>query len=350
LSVYQRGKIWWIDYYYRGRRHRESVSGSRKDAVKALEARKGDIVRGRFELQAKKASVTFEEFATEYLKHLQADRRWWRREVSRLRILVKFFGRSFLEEITPFDVERYKADRRKTVTGPGVNRELALLKAMLNKAVLWGFARLENPVSKVAYYPERTMERILAEGEAERLLAACGESLRPVVLVALNTGMRKSEILSLRWRDVDFARRFIRVERSKNNRSRRVPMNSAVLDELKRLKAKAKSECVFTQLRSPEVGLRCIRSAFLRACRKAGISELRFHDLRHTFATNLVMSGTDLVTLKEILGHSDISMTVRYSHPSDGRKMGAVERLVHEGWVAEDGKNGHNLVTIQQAF
>jgi integrase len=235
------------------------------------------------------------------------------------------------------------------VTGAGINRELALLKALFNKAIQWGFVKMENPVSKVSYYPERQMERILSYEEAEMLVEESGESLRPVVITALNTGMRKSEILGLDWKNVDFARRYIRVERSKNNRSRKIPMNSAVYEELQKAR-RNRSEYVFTQKRTSE-RLRCVVSAFKVACRKAGLEGLRFHDLRHTFATNLVMNGIDLVTVKEILGHSDISMTVRYSHPSDKRKMEAVERLVL-GKELEVGErsyrvDGHNMVTIE---
>jgi len=170
------------------------------------------------------------------------------------------------------------------------------------------------------------MERILSDEEAERLIESSGESLRPVVIVALNTGMRKSEILDLKWKDVNFRHRFIYVERSKNYRSRKIPMNSAVYEELRKLRLN-RSKYVFTQKKSSK-RLRCVASAFTIACRKVGFEGLRFHDLRHTFATNLVINGIDLVTVKEILGHSDISMTVRYSHPSDRRKMEAVERLV----------------------
>ncbi len=346
MSVYQRGKFWWIDYYFKGKRRREPVSESRQEAVAALRARRGDIVQGRFALARKRREVSFEEFSGEYLRYLKANRRWWQREVSRLRVLVRYFGRLALNEISPLDVERYKAARRKTVTGPGVNRELALLKTMLNKAVLWDFAKLENPVSRVRYFPERQMERILTDDEARRLLDSCGPSLRPLVLVALNTGMRRSELFSLSWADVDFGRRYLRVERSKNNRSRKVPMNSAVREELERLKRNG-SEFVFTKARSKE-GLRCVRTTFLTACRRAGILNLRFHDLRHTFATNLVMAGTDLVTVKEILGHSDISMTVRYSHPSDRRKMEAVEGLAVVGTTRCWGGDGHNLVTMPE--
>jgi integrase len=350
LSIYQRGKIWWIDYYYKGRRLREPVSESKQEAIDALKARKGDIVKGTFELKREEREWWFDEFSIEYLDHLKSTRiRWWKRELSRLKILVRFFGKRLLSEITPYHVEKYKEKRRKTVTGAGVNRELALLKAMFNKAIQWEFVKMKNPVSEVSYYPERQMERILSNDEAERLIEVAGKSLKPVLIVALNTGMRKSEILELDWKNVDFARRYIRVERSKNNRSRKIPMNSAVYEELQRAR-RNRSEYVFTQKRTSE-RLRCVASAFKTACQKAGIEGLRFHDFRHTFATNLVMNGIDLVTVKEILGHSDISMTVRYSHPSDKRKMEAVEKLVL-GKELEIGESsyrvdGHNMVTIE---
>ncbi len=159
--------------------------------------------------------------------------------------------------------------------------------------------------------------------------------------------MRKSEILELMWKDVDFKRRFIRVVRPKNNRQRKIPMNSTVECELKNLLRNG-TDYVFTQLRSTE-RLKCIVTAFKTACRNAGIVGLWFHDLRHTFATNLVMNGVDLVTVKEILGHSDISMTVRYSHPSDKRKMDAVEGLDFSRKAVKIESNswgdGHNTVT-----
>jgi integrase len=347
LGIYQRRKIWWIDYYYKGKRLREPVSASRQDALAALAARKGDIARGRYELPETRREWRFDEFSVEYSKQSSISRRWWRRELSRMAVLVNYFGKMFLTDVTRFDVEKYKADRRKTVSGGGVNRELALLKAMFNKAREWGFARMENPVKGVKYYPERQKERILSEDEARRLVRASSGAIRPVLVVALNTGMRKSEILDLSWKNVDFPRRFIRVERSKNNRSRKVPMNSAVHKTLSALRGRG-SEYVFN--REKGQGRLCyIDTAFKTACRKAGIEGLRFHDLRHTFATNLVMGGVDLVTVKEILGHSDISMTVRYSHPSDERKMSAVERLVVReragaGTVAPR-KDGHKLVT-----
>jgi integrase len=348
LSIYQRGNTWWIDYYFKGERLREPVSSSRKEAMEALESRRGDIVQGRFELVRKdKRQTTFEEFACEYLKHLKAVRRWWKGEVSRLRSLVRYFGKMRLDEISPYDVERYKERRREKLSGPGINREFALLKSMLNRASEWGFAQISpNPVNKVRRFPERQVERILTDDEARRLVEACGAAVRPVVITALNTGMRRGEILDLCWKNVDFERRFIRVERSKNGRSRKVPMNSTLATELKLLRVNG-TPFVFTQRAGER--LKSIVTAFQTACRHAGIGHLRFHDLRHTFATNLVMNGVDLVTVKEILGHSDISMTVRYSHPSDDRKMAAVEVISGHGTERPSplvsGGDGHNLVT-----
>jgi integrase len=349
LAIYQRGTIWWIDYYFKGERLREPVSSSRKEAMEALESRRGDIVQGRFELVRKdRRQSTFEEFACEYLKHLKATRRWWKGEVSRMKSLVRHFGKMPLSEISTYDVEKYKEKRRKKLSGSGMNREFALLKSMLNRASEWGFAKIAlNPVSKVGYFPERQVERILTNDEARRLIDASNASLRPVVVTALNTGMRRGEILDMRWTNVDFDRRFIRVERSKNNRSRKVPINSTLTAELSRLHA---SGTPFVFMQRAGERLKSIATAFATACRHSGLGHVRFHDLRHTFATNLVMNGVDLVTVKEILGHSDISMTVRYSHPSDERKMAAVEVIVDR---AEERPSphvsrgdGHNLVTV----
>ena len=102
MGIYQRGNIWWIDYYFKGERLRESVSSSRKEAMEALEARRGDIVRSRFELVRKnRRQTTFEDFACEYLNHLKATRRWWKREMSRMKSLVAHFGKMHFRRSRP---------------------------------------------------------------------------------------------------------------------------------------------------------------------------------------------------------------------------------------------------------
>ncbi len=176
-----------------------------------------------------------------------------------------------------------------------------------------------------------------------QLLAASPPHLRPIVVVALNTGMRRGEILRLTWENVDFGKRVITVEQSKSGRIRHIPMNFDVTETLKGLEG-PRSGPVF---RWHGDSIQSITRSFGTALRQAGIRRCRFHDLRHRFATNLVLGGVDLVTVKELLGHADISMTMRYAHPSPETKRKAVDILsfrkesgtlvAHEAKVAHGG-------------
>ena len=146
----------------------------------------------------------------------------------------------------------------------------------------------------------------------------------PVLVVALNTGMRRNEILSLKWQDVDFVKGFILIEDSKSGRARKVSMNAAVFETLKGLPRS--SEYVFF---NPETKthIKDIKTGFKSACKKAGTKGLRLHDLRHTAASWMIEAGADLVTVSKILGHSSIQMTMRFAHPTPENMRLAVERL-----------------------
>jgi integrase len=132
--------------------------------------------------------------------------------------------------------------------------------------------------------------------------------------------MRRGEILNLRWDDVYFKEGYIIVRDSKNYESRIITLHPVLKNVLLSLKGNSRSEYVFE-------GRKTIKRAWENALRKSGIAHCRFHDLRHTFATRLVMNGVDLVTLQELMGHKDINMTKRYSHPTPEHKKQAVERL-----------------------
>jgi len=146
-----------------------------------------------------------------------------------------------------------------------------------------------------------------------------------MIIVAINTGMRRGEILSLKWDRVDFQREIITVVRSKNDGVRYIPMNKRLTKELKAVKINAAGEYVF----SKESGepFKDIKNGFWGALKRSGIEKCRFHDLRHTFASHLVMKGTDITTVKELLGHKTISMTMRYAHLSKEHKQQAVDSL-----------------------
>lgn len=322
MGVFKKGKNWYIDYRYQGKRIRESVGPSKKLAEQALAARKGEIAQGRFDLKRAKPGRLFQEFAANYLEYSKTNKRSWERDQTSIKALSAHFDSFRLNQITPWHIEKYKQARKKIVKESSVNRELACLKHMYTMAIKWGEAIL-NPVKEVKMFRERNQRmRFLSPEEEERLLEECNSHLYPIVLTALNTGMRRGEILGLRWNQVDFSRGLIIVENTKNDEIREIPMNATLTRALRDVKVKAAGEHVFSR-HTGEI-TRSVRTAFNNAVRRAELNDLRFHDLRHTFASKLVMAGVDILTVKELLGHKTISMTMRYSHLTQEHKKKAV--------------------------
>ncbi len=172
--------------------------------------------------------------------------------------------------------------------------------------------------------------RYLTREEADRLIKACYETpkchhLAPIVITALQTGMRRGEILRLKWDNVDFKNGYIYVEDSKNKTSRLIPMSQTLRQTLSNLPRHLSSPYVFWHDNGKPYD--DIKHSFNKVLKRAGIKVFTFHDLRHTFASHLVMNGVDLMTVKELLGHKDIKMTMRYSHLSPDHKRVAVKRI-----------------------
>ena len=323
MGVYKVGNIWYIDYYCEGRRVREPASKRKAEAEEMLEARKTDIKRGEFRLPGKR-KIKFEKFAQEYMEYAKLNKRSWMRDEISLKHLLPHFKGMPLLKINPKHIEDYKRKRLDKVKPATINRELTLLKFMFSLAKKWKYAN-ENPVKEVKFFQERQLViHTLTKEEALKLIAVAGEHLKPIIMLALNTGMRRGEILNLRWNDVDFDRRFIYIKETKSGVMRKVPMNSLVIEALSKLERK--NSFVFQNPKTNE-RLKHIRTAFYTARRKAGIEDFRFHDLRHTAATWMVAEGIDLVTVKEILGHADIKTTMRYAHPTPENKRKAVDAL-----------------------
>lgn len=269
--------------------------------------------------------------AGEYFQYYKANRR--SRSVERHQMAFQSLKRVFsgkrLADINPFLIERYKRMRqeegRSEVT---INRELAFLKNLFTMAIKWGKAS-ENPVKQVRLFREDNgRTRFLTEDEEAHLLAHCGPYLRPIIISALHTGFRKSELLSLTWGNVDFRHTLITVEAAyaKNGEARSVPMTMILTDTLKasRINAAPTAAVFCTSAGKP---YRDISTAFATAVRRAGITDFTFHDLRHTFASRLVMAGVDLTTVKELMGHKHIAMTLRYAHLAPGHKRSAIAVL-----------------------
>ena len=324
-------KIYWIEYYTKdGKRKRERVGQWRKLALDALAKRKVEIAENKFLDKAKEPpKIRFRDFAKEYDNWCKANNKGYERKKQIIKHLVEVFGDKYLNEITTWEIEKYKLDRKKSGLKPAsVNRPVACLKHMFTKAIEWGFLK-ENPAKPVKLFKENNKRlRFLSEDEINRLLSVCDGYLRDIVIVALNTGMRKGEIFNLKWQDIDFELKLIHVADSKNYESRDIPMNDILYETLKALKEKADphQEYVFINPKTNKP-YDDVKRSFKTALKKANIEDFTFHDLRHTFASHLVMNGVDLMTVKELLGHKDIKMTMRYSHLSPDHKRIAVKRM-----------------------
>lgn len=348
MGIIKKGGSWFIDYRVEGRRRREKIGASKRLAETVLAKRQADIAEGKFLDRKRILRVRFEDYAADYLEYSKANKRNYGRERYTMRHLLKAFGGRWLGEITVWLVEQYKARRQALVAPATVNRELTLLKHMFTKAIDWEKART-NPVKAVKLLREaNTRVRFLTDDEETRLLNACPLSLRPLVIAALHTGFRRGELLSLRWCDIDFENGLVTVEASytKNGERRSVPMSRTLCAVLEGLRQQ-RSECehVFRTRR----GGRYVSAGttFKAAVKRAGLSNFHFHDLRHTFASRLVMGGQDIRTVQELLGHKSITMTLRYSHLSpihrakavailDRRSDGAAAANVDTFWTPAD--------------
>ena len=213
-----------------------------------------------------------------------------------------------------------------------VNRLVATLKHMFSKAVEWDMveeATLKR-IRKAKLLEENNRRlRYLSKEQCQRLIDVCDKHLRPIVICALNTGMRKGEILKLRWDNVDLKHGFILLDLTKNGERREIPINNTVKQALMSVTRRLDVPFVFFD---PATGkpYQDIKRSFITACRKAKIRDFRFHDLRHTFASHLVMAGWDITTVKELLGHKTLTMTLRYAHLAPSHKVRAVEVLDKE--------------------
>lgn len=354
---YGRGK--WVTL---GRITDLSPAEAREEAKKVL----GDAAKGQDPAVTRRRArtSTLREFVKEvYGPWISAHRKTGKAAV---RTLNRFtdLGGTKLGDITAWQIEKWRTKKIKGGTAPAtVNRDLGTLRAALNRAVEWGYLDA-NPLAKIK--PVKTDDlgrpRFLSEAEETRLRTALDDReerhrkaresanawrserdyptmpdlralpfvdhLKPIVLLALNTGMRRGEIFNLRWEDVDLARALLTVRGAgaKSGKTRHIPLNAEALDILKGWqKMSTGSGLVFPG----EEGARLdnIDHGWQKLCKDAPLTAFRFHDLRHTFASKLVMAGVDLNTVRELLGHSDIKMTLRYAHLAPEHKAAAVARL-----------------------
>jgi len=274
-----------------------------------------------------------------------------------------------LTELNALTVEKWRQKRLNHPVRPAksttVNRDLAALKAALSKAVEWGFLE-QHPLSKVKPTKVDTdgIVRYLSDAERQALFAALDQReitkravrakangwrrardypelpsldgqafydhLQPAIIVSLNTGLRQGELLSLGWTDVNLPAQQLSIKgiNAKSGKTRHIPLNANALNALKQWRQQSPESNLLVFPGAKGQKIVDVKTAWASLLKQANIESFRWHDMRHDFASRLVMAGVDLNTVRELLGHADLKMTLRYAHLAPEHKANAVEKLV----------------------
>jgi len=330
------GGTWWYDFHIRGERYRKAVPEARTKwqaehaEVKAKEA----VFTGRY--GGDPSNITLKEFVEKvYLVWAKTEKRSWKNDDSRSKPILTYFKNKKMREISKFHVEQYRKARRASSNGRGgnrapasVDREIQLLSKIFSLAIERGEVEA-NPCKGIKMLNKgNTVIRYLTPDEEGRLLPVLTgrrRHLLDIVIIDLHTGMRRTEILTLHTRQIDFIRGSVEVIETKNGRPRSVPMHQALRPILQRLVEKAGPSGYLFE--NPKTGkpIRDVKTGWRLALHDAKIEGLRLHDLRHSFGTRAIDGGAPLSAVKEVMGHMDIRTTMRYVHATDEGKRRAVE-------------------------
>ena len=333
MRVFKKNGAWHLDYKdATGQRHRPKVGGSKRVAEEMLVAaidRANREELGRFEA----SSISFADMAGLWCAGLRPDLKpatliKWRIIVEKHLIPAL---RGMLRAVTVDAIEAYVKDRSTSGGAPGtINNELTVLRLIMRKAVEKHHLN-RSPFRDIHGQPVESLRplrepdarvRYLSPAELEKLLAACEHDpfLKAFVLVALNTGCRRNEVLNLRYSDIDWTNCLTRLTNTKTGRSRVVFLNPVALGALKSLPRRLDGK--LWPLTPDQVSMR-----FMRAARAAGVTDFHLHDLRHTFCSYQAMAGVVGKPLSDLLGHRTAAMTDRYTHLSGEFLRGAVNRM-----------------------
>ncbi|MCH9024014.1 MAG: tyrosine-type recombinase/integrase [candidate division Zixibacteria bacterium] len=361
-AIFKRGRVWYIDVRANGRRIRKRIGSAKKIAQLALQDAEVKIARNEFGFAQN--DIFIDKFFEQFLDYSRANHQ--PSTYNRYRAVIdhfKLFAKKvddigFLSQVTPKTLDLYKVFRKDSWVNPNgkpvesdndvnghtrkgarahtINFEIGALKTMFNLAIKWGYLK-ENPTTKVKPLKVNDSKpvRFLSDKEVSKFLNACPADLYPIYFTFLNTGMRKAELENLEWDDVDLKRRKIKIRRKEfwqpKTGEREIPISDKLHKLLIKLKVSndksIKSNFVFPDSSGTIIRTK-LRERLIRIAREADIEGLtKLHTLRHTFASQLVMSGVDLPTVMKLMGHSDIQTTMIYAHLAPDHLADAVNKL-----------------------
>jgi integrase len=352
MALFKRGQVWWMRFSYKGKQIRQSTETTDKNLAKRIYDKiLGEIAEGKWFDRLPGDEKTFRDLMEKYLReHSERNKAptSHRRDKSLADRLLLVFGNLRLSEISPRLIAEYKYRRKVEEAAPRtINYELALMSHAFSLAMKeWEWVK-DNPVSRVSREKvNNQIERWLSTEEQKKLLSASPHWLKEIIVFAINTGFRQSEILNLAWPQVDLFRKTVTLLEQKNKCKDTLPLNQSALEVLKaRAKIRAaKTDYVFYNGNGNRIDARNLLRAFYASIKKAEVEGLRFHDLRHTFATRLVQGGVDLFAVQKLGRWKTTSMVMRYGHhnPESLRpEVAVLDRFM--------GKSSTNLAQSEKA-
>ena len=326
--------VWWVRYKdHNHREHREKV-GPKGLAVKVYAKRVAQVAEGKFfpERAIRVRHVLLKDFLADYVKHhVTGKLKNAKHEARYAKLWTAALGNRPVRSITSDDVARYVTARQDAkLADASINRKLSFLRKAMNHALRKRLVDA-NPVGarnggvKLAKENNQRV-RYLTDEEETRLREHVEESGWPFVAFALHTGIRQDNQFRLQWSDVNFGTGIIMVREPKGGSDYPVPMNATVRALLTALPSRLKSRYVFPSStgRTPMGSQNFMHRVFVPALEAAKVEDFHWHDLRHTFASRLVMAGVPLLTVSKLLGHKTLAMTLRYAHLAPGHLLNAV--------------------------
>ena len=328
MSLYKRNGTYWSYIWLEGKRHSKSTcTGNRRKAEEMDRRFKEELSESRFHIHPFQPEMTFGTLAASFLHDGEVKAY----HVDRLKLLLPYFGEIPIGQINKTSVREYRKWRHKykTISDTTINRDLEALRRILNFAVDEGILP-QNPLGRLKLVRERRKPRlVMSVGEELKLLQFAAPHLQRIIIAALDTGMRRGEILNQRWEHVEFSRRLLFVTKSKTaeGESREIPLTSKLFNLL--WESRKEKGLIFMLNDKP---LHKIKTAWMAAIRRAGIRYYRFHDLRHCFNTRLMEAGVQQEIRKALMGHSTgEDVNAIYTHVELPAKREAIRKL--EDWV-----------------
>lgn len=341
MAVRKLKKRWYVDITIDYIRHRIKSPENSKTGAEAYEAvLRHKLARGEsIKAASSQEEQTFGQFAPRWFEEYSIPNNKQSEQRAKRYILhsylIPFFGKMPLTKITAQHVEQYKAHMKGRVANKTLNNHLTVFKKCLGAAYEWG--AFEGAPPKITWLKTTPPKMdYLTREEADLLVVNAEGIVQEMVLMALHTGMRQGEIKGLQWESIDWQNQVITVRHSRNdyskeldspksNRIRHIPMTYDLYQIL--LRRRKTTGYVFLDADGHAFDDQRLRLRLARVCQKAGLRKIGWHTLRHTFASHLVMSGATLAEVQKLMGHSTITMTMRYAHLAPSALRSAIDLL-----------------------